>query len=108
MCGIDVRRRICLVTIQKAKNEELVGDKSTHEIFAEYKERNPTPSHLHATLVADGVKAGEPCRRAVQTCGSSVANIRLPYGKVEAEAVCLKTACFCQHSPMSLFMAVLM
>ena len=29
MCGIDVRRRICLVTIQKAKNEELVGDKST-------------------------------------------------------------------------------
>ena len=39
MCGIDVRRRICLVTIQKAKNEELVGDKSTHEIFAEYKER---------------------------------------------------------------------
>ena len=35
----DVRRRICLVTIQKAKNEELVGDKSTHEIFAEYKER---------------------------------------------------------------------
>ena len=39
ICGIDVRRRICLVAIQRAKNEELVGDKSTHEIFAEYKER---------------------------------------------------------------------
>ena len=25
MCGIDVRRRICLVTIQKAKNEEMRG-----------------------------------------------------------------------------------
>ena len=37
--GLIRRRRICLVTIQKAKNEELVGDKSTHEIFAEYKER---------------------------------------------------------------------
>jgi len=37
---------------------------------------------IHPTaLVADGVKAGEPCRRAVQSCGSSVANIRLPYGK---------------------------
>ena len=26
-------------------------------------------SHLHATLVADGVKAGEPCRRAVGRSG---------------------------------------
>lgn len=43
------------------------------------------------------MKAGEPCRRAVQSCGSSVANIRLPYGKVEAEEVCLKPLVFCQH-----------